>query len=811
MSSPKAPDPATFACSADIFSGNHTLPQIKSIHKSLHGQIEEKAARLRTRVGSSYRQLLGTADVIVQMRGDNERVQDVLGRMGGRCGRSVISSKITGLSNFSAGERDARTNRTARWKLLELCGLVAGRILKGRGGVGREHEKQADTLVLATKVFVISRLLVKSLKEDASAGNGRQAVEAASSTLESLRRRIQRSVERLLENTDQRSGTGSVTKALCAHSLANSSGAKHAIAHFIRVRTRAMEVVLKMDSDESQAPTVAGTTTDDVVRSLRLYTKTLLDVQALIPAKLPQALAQLKSQRLLADASLQQLEGLRLDLYGRSCGEEIQDFTPFIPHDDLSAKQAREMLASFAENGGRVVMSGLKKTLRHMADLEPIIDLRRQVLQLWIRDGGRAKGLDPQEMQDELRETINARLLCVADAKAAKLRLVGSEVKATLEGWREGVSDKHKSLWDDQGYDSALSDGAASFVGEVISRLHGRNDAVSRAAHSYRCWFHVVDDVKAAVERVRKQRWDKDDDEEIEDEETIEQRQKALSQEDPSRLQGRFNESLDQSFRDVEAQLQKLWTQHSGGCASSGAKAIYLVRVVREIRAQLPDRAGLRDFGLALVPALHSRLATTASQSAAEEFISSGLSDRGVAMKPLWEGDPAVPSQPSPALFHFLRDLSLSMTDLGVDLWTPAAIRELKQQLSRRLVDAWRRELEHVGCATAARDGDPDEKDKEKEKERGQGEVQEGGGEAEPDDAAAPASTAQEVCTQWLFDISLLRCCIGNAPGPASSSFDELEREAWQRSGLDEAPRQRIAKLAGDFWGRVNLLFGLLA
>lgn len=91
------PDPATLTSCADIFSGNHTLPQIRSIHKSLHVQIEEKAARLRTQVGGSYRELLGTADTIVQMRGDNSRVQDLLGNMGARCGRTVVSSKAAAI------------------------------------------------------------------------------------------------------------------------------------------------------------------------------------------------------------------------------------------------------------------------------------------------------------------------------------------------------------------------------------------------------------------------------------------------------------------------------------------------------------------------------------------------------------------------------------------------------------------------------------------------------------------------------------------------------------------------------------------
>ncbi|OAQ68094.1 Vps51/Vps67 [Pochonia chlamydosporia 170] len=773
------PDPSTLTSSADIFSGSHTLPQIRSIHKSLHVQIEEKATRLRTQVGGSYRELLGTADTIVHMRGDNARVQDLLGKMGGRCGRTVISSKAAGLGKFVTRDKESDASEMARLKLLESCGLMVGRILRGGGGLD-EQMKKGDRLVLATKVFVISRLLVKNLKEDASSTDIQHAVDAASKALESLRRRIQRNIERLLETVDDATDTEDVIKALCAHSLANSSGAKHAIWHFIRVRQRAMEITLDLEQAEQT------TTTEDVIRSLRLYTKTLLDVQALVPVKLSQALSGLKSRKLLADASLKQLEGLRLDIYERWCGEDIQDFTPFINHDDLDGKQAREMLGTFAEKGAQVVIAGLKKTLDHMSDFKSITDLRTQVLQLWIRDGGRAKGFDPQDMQDELREAINTRLLAVVEIKATKLRLVGSEVKATLEGWQEGVSDKHTSLWDEQGYDTALSNGAAPFIQEVVSRLYGRNDAVSKATHSYGSWFHIIDDVKTVVEELRKQRWDNDYDE-IEDEETIEARQKMLSKEDPKKLQDKLDTTLDKSFADLENQLQELWKQHSGHI-SSGAIAIYLIRVVRDIRTQLPDRPAIKDFGLSMVPSLHGQVAATVCTPSANEFISSGLSDKLVAMKPLWEGEPALPSQPSPAVFQFLRDLSLSMTELGVDLWTPAALGKMKSLLATKLCEPWHKELDALS-ETESSEGASGEEENEESKET-------------PVDA-------KDLCTQWLFDVAVLRCCIGKGEG--AQDFDKLDEEVYKRSELDEAARKRVNKTAQDFWGRVNMLFGLLA
>ncbi|KAG6073866.1 hypothetical protein E4U16_004384 [Claviceps sp. LM84 group G4] len=844
------PDPTTLGSSADIFSGSYTLPQIRSLHKSLHVQIEEKSTRLRTQVGGSYRQLLGTADTIVHMRDENEQVQDLLGRMGGRCGRSIISSKVTGLAKFVAAreQTSGTTRESARLKLLECCRLTAGRILQGGGGIADLQMDKGERLVMATKVFVISRLLVKSLKEGRPLERAQQAVDAIGKSLDSLRRRLQRTMERLLEEVDENAEIDDVVKALCAYSLANSSGAKHAISHFIRVRQRAMETALDMDHEERTTTTATTITTgQDVVRSLRLYTKTILDVQALVPRKLSQALSSLKSQPLLADTSLRTIEGLRLDICRRWCSEEMQDFTPFITHDDLDSNQAREMLASFAEKGAKLVVSGLERTLHHMLDFNSIIDLRTQVLQLWIRDGGRARGFDPQDMQDALRETFNSRLVVVVEAKAAKLRLVGSEISATLQGWQDGVSDYNKGLWDDDGYEAALSNGAVPFLEEVVSRLHGRNDAVSKASHSYASWFHIIGDVKAVVDQLRKQRWDNDYDE-IEDEETMEARQESLSREDPRKLQDTLGETLDASFAALEKHIQQLWDQHSEH-TSSGAMAIYLIRVVRDIRAQLPDRPAVKSFGMSMVPGWHSRVAALAWRPAAATFISKGLSDKSVVMKPLWEGQPLLPGQPSPSVSHLLRDLSLAMTDLGVDLWTPAATGTLKQQLGESLCEAWRKELKGIlsidGEEEMKKHGEEedteDTEDTEDKEEGEEGEEGEQGdrneedqgeeddqdqdkdasksdklddqrkeGPAEPNETS-PTDKVHDICTQWLFDVSLLQCCIGKTQGDTASHYAELAEQLAQQSGLDEPARKKVTKMAGNYWRRINLLFGLVA
>ncbi|KAF7553094.1 hypothetical protein G7046_g7187 [Stylonectria norvegica] len=816
-------DPSTFTSSSQIFSANHTLPQIRSIHKTLHVQVEEKANRLRTQVGSSYRELLGTADTIVHMRGDNQVVQELLGQMGGRCGRAVIGAKASGLANFVAGENKSDAAVAARLRLLDTCVLVVGRILKGGGGLD-EALKKGDRLVLATKVLVLGRLLAPK----ASLGN--------------LRPRLLRSVDNVLKKAGDETDRENVLKALCAYSLATSSGASDVLRHFLHVRGEAMSLSFEVEESERER------STDDVVRSLKLYTRTLLDVQALVPAKLSQALSGLKSQPLLADPTLKQLESLRLDVYKRWCGEEIQYFTPFIRHEDLDGKRAREMLAGWSTKATEVLLDGLKKTLDQMTEFKTIMELRTSVLQLWIREGAKAKGIDPSEMLNDLRDAINLRLLAVLDVKVSKLRLVGSEISGTLGRWKDGITNEQQSLWDEEGYDTALSSGAAPFVQEVVSRLYGRNDAVSKAAHSYKFWYRVIDDVKEVVESLRRQRWDNDYDE-IEDEETIEARQQLLSKDDPQMLQARLDATLDKSFKELEQQIQKLWDERSA-TPRSGTVAMYFLRVIRDIRHQLPQRPSIETFGLSLVPSLHIQVATSASVSALEELSKTGLSQRTVVGRPLWEGEPPVPNQPSPEVFQFLRNLSLSMADVGVDLWTSAAVVVMRGHLSKQLGVLWQEASAEVlsaaesvisqsekSNADSSKNDEREEKDDEgsdrdeddkvvdnedKDRKTGAEEEKDDADQDEDDkivdikaDASDPILTSEQVTdifTQWLFDISLLRHCVSNSAEDSHDDFKVLEDSVYQHTRLNNDPaRHRITRSAQDFWQRTSLLFGLLA
>ncbi|KAJ8120294.1 hypothetical protein O1611_g10403 [Lasiodiplodia mahajangana] len=618
------------------------------------------------------------------------------------------------------------------------------------------------------------------------------AVEAAKKSLDGLRRKLVRAVEKVLQKIGEGTDITDILKALSAYSLSSSSGTRDALRRFLSIRAEAITYEFDYEEHEKDRGT------DNVLRGLELYTKTLVDVQALIPNKLPDALLELKKKPLLADESLRSLEGLRLDIFERWCGDDIRYFTPFIRHDDLDGRQAREMLTSWAAKGGETVLGGLSKTLENISEFKAIIELRTSTLHQWIRNGGKARGFDPSIMLNGLRKAINDHLLQLIETKVAKLKLVGSEVAATLEAWQSGITDRQRGLWDDEMIGMDFSTSAAQISHEVVSRVYGRNDAVARAVTGFESWHQIIGNVGDLVEQLKRQRWDNDEDE-IEDEEVIEARQELLSKDDPQLLHTRLNDSLLKSFKDLDEQLTALW-QSRKDSLDNGQVAMYILRILRDIRNHLPKLEGIQSFGLGNVASLHEKLAARVSVTPLEEFTTTTLTQKRVAGRALWEGEPALPVQPSPSTFKLLRNIAMSMGDSGVDLWTPAAIKTLKRVFSHQLIDVWRKELATSNLDSNTAESEPKEEQEEDED-----------GEAPADSSEKTPERSKDVFIQWLFDIHLLQHYLGIGDGESDKTMKDLASEILEKTGLGSEAEHRLTKASGEYYKRTSLLFGLLA
>ncbi|KAL5614757.1 hypothetical protein BROUX41_004846 [Berkeleyomyces rouxiae] len=842
-----APDTSNLASAADVFAATFTLPQIRAIHKSLHDQVEEKSTRLRNKVGSSYRELLGTADTIVQMQQDTNAVQQILNRMGTCTSSAALKKKTTGLSRYdqlmSSGDSSIEASETARAKMWEATKLAFSGVLRGSEAFNLQGLGRGERLVLATKVLVLSRVLIGSFKGSIPTSSyARRVMSVAEKSLQRPRNKIGRGIAKALEEVCDEGQRDTILKALAAYSLLTNSGACDALQHFLHVRGAAIALAFELDEDKREL------TSANVMNAMKLYTSTLLDVQAAVPSKLSQELQAVKRQRLLADASLRNVQVLRLDTYERWCGDDVQFFTPYIRHDDLDSDKARSMLFSWAEAGSQALLDGVEKALAHIIEFRAITDLRTQVLQHWVREGSRVKGIDPDDMLNKLRNVINTHLQRVMDAKIAKIHLISSEVNSTLDSWVEGETDEVIDIWDVDGFDMGMSQGAVPFITEVIAGMNGHNHAVSRAVSRYQAWYSVINDVQEVVDVLRRQRWDNDF-EEIEAEETIEARQQLLSKDDPRALGDRLTDSLQTEFSVLEKKLAQLWTDKRASL-NSGGIAAYFLRIIRSLRSALPDIPSVKSFCLAMVPELQQAVVKDACTSPLDEFVLSALSRKTVSCRGLWEGEPALPTQPSPGTFKFLRNLSASMADRYSDIWSPTAVTLLRKHMAGLLEENWFEALKELEKDDEENKDNKDDEDSDKSEETIPPEAEkttenksdpaensnsdsESEPKPRPDSQSEPDVNASEEMTQkpeentavedtekktaldrkdvliqWLYDVLYLTGAF--AASEDESLLKNLEKTFAEHTGLEDTSRQRLAKSAGDYWKRTFMLFGLL-
>lgn len=793
------------ATTAEIFK--QPLPTVRQLHRQLHVSLDEKNAHLRTLVGSSYRQLLGTAEMIVDMRRDIAVVETKLGAVADGCAMGVVGRRVAGLGKLGAreGHDDAerRLGRVARMKVLNGCVVAIGRLLRGKEAEARKGRR----LVTTAKVLVLSRLLVKSLGDDVRDAGEADADAAAIAELKrrlgSLRKRLLRTVERTMESLEAE--RDDLVHALCAYSLATSSGAKDVLRHFLHVRGEAMATALEM---EEEGPAGAEVMQESIIRAMGLFAKTLVDVQGLVPRRLSDALLNLKGNYLLKDDGVRELEGLRLDVCERWFGDEITYFTPYIRHDDLDGPHTVVTLKGWARKASEVLLQGFEVILEGVADFKAVVELRAKVFEMWVAEGGKAKGFDSSVLLDGLRKVVNQRMVDLLEARVSKLHLIKPEIEAALVVITSDAGQPQTSLWDAGLIEMELKHGATEFKRAIVEHVHGRNNSVTRVVKSYQTWKRLVDEMATTIEQLKNQRWN-DDLDSLEDEEVLEERQRSLSKEDPEMLQSHLRKSLEQAFQTLHNKLEALSATYEQS-EDIGDITIFILRVLRDLRAELPKQTDLSSFGISLVPKLHQALAVKISSETIPTYTSALRSRKRVPGRALWEGTPELPIYPSPLTFKFLHQTTSAMADVGSDLWSRAAVNVLKgymcEQLGKDIAEGIR-----SGEVDAPKVNSPENGDEETRNGKSESEDSETDDVAE--DGSVKAAVARDILVQTLFDTMVLRLCL-SVPGASSSGSkytDELEKSLKSQADLAPSSNERLVKAAQEYWKRTSLLLGPLA
>jgi hypothetical protein len=248
------------------------------------------------------------------------------------------------------------------------------------------------------------------------------------------------------------------------------------------------------------------------------------------------------------------------------------------------------------------------------------------------------------------------------------------------------------------------------------------------------------------------------------------------------------------------------------GPSHASQKAVFLLRVIRLVRRDIPTHFLAKDFTVSseVVPELQELLAAEiVAQNGSLSLIPSFKSHpetgkpKVVPGRTLWEGEPPVPVQPSPGTFKYLRRLTATMDENGSDLWDPSTVKVLKEALQRHLESALGSALEELEAWK------PENKD-DKPAQNGEGKGNDSSTETGTETAEPNSPSHTELLRDWkvqlLFDAMYLANMLGDTTQLAGVA-DRVQKSAAPSAEAVKAVR----KFAQEYWKRTEMLFGLLA
>ncbi|KAH2280526.1 hypothetical protein KXW29_003484 [Aspergillus fumigatus] len=774
------PDPQSLKSWQDAFQ--YPIPTVRHLEQELHRDIASNKERLRALVGTRYRELVGTAETIVVMNREIQEVDSTLADIGRRCNPRLIERMHAHMNQIKDDAQDKETERRAlgaQLSLLHRCTQAIAYLLR----------KRASTLLTA-KLLVLSRLLHKTLSQQKTVP---PFLDNLRNQLASLRRTLLKRIDKRLASA--KSIVDDTIESLAAYCLATSSSSDDAIRHFHHVRLDVIGNLLGLHESSGE----------NVSNALQLYIQTLQMSKTLLSRRLSDVLNKLKARPILADPDILSLDELSVDVLGRWVAADVKNFTPWIKLSELSKPEAEKTIKQWSRQAFDAFIKGCSHTLTDWCNFSELLALRRKTLELWLSSWGSTPTHSPMNILGGIQSVFNERLSQILSHQAKELEQFGRAVSSVVTNWDTNEHVEALSLWDDELINLDYSDGAAVFKQTIADRLLGRDADVSAVLAKYETWLAAIDKSKQYINDMKRVRWT-DILEEGEEEDADMDITAILNDDDTALLTNALQQSVRESFNHLQSSFVEILS--SFGPSHRDKKAAFLLKLVRLVRKDLPVNFISSDFSLFkdIVPQLQEILiAQVVTLTEPSNLWPKRVSQTNEILqgRTLWEGDPELPVQPSPAIFKFLRHLVDTMDAYGLGLWDVSTTQALKEGMRKEL---WATAAATLKALESVNDQEGSAVSKEAQA------VENGDNdniEQSEANVAIGAQNTDDYKIQLYFDLLYLRNALSitksaqdSLPDPVESLFSSLNSNPTTVKILEQR--------AHDYWKRTHLLFGLL-
>lgn len=738
-----------------------------------------------------------------------------------------FSAALRALKYANAGLDQNQSAVAAQLAILRNCQSAIMHLLK-----------QDDSTYVAAKVVVLARLLHKTLSQQPDSP---PLVEKLRNRLASLRTRLLASIERNFSNPDLESHQ--LVSNLSAYALATSSSPTGVLEHFLKVRRQA---VGGCSVSTNQAR-------ENMIRALKLFKGALSSVHMVFPRRLSEALKRLKMHPLSQDKEIRSLADLNLDVLGRWIAEEVQNYTPWPRHDELTQSQAENITTSQIPDAMTLLQNVFENVLNDQDDFETVLKLREYVIGAHLSSLDRTPGYNASAILDMLRNAFNSRLSELAERKANSIADLSQHTNTVLDNWESTPDDPDASLWTLAEEPPTLERGASVFKEAVQARFHCNTPQLDSCVTLADAWADAVSRSRAALKSAMEKRWDDeilDAPTDADDGIDLDSIQSLLGEEDTRSVENAFDRALHDALATFHDDFGKAASK-----ADTLAKNMFLLRLLRDLAQKVETLAKIDLKHGALSQPLHQRIAVAIANTALQNYKRAllGMAQaHHFSQNMLWEGHPALPSQPSPAVFKLLSQTSKDMTKAGQDAWSPGLIDAVKSHIANELAMTFNQVTEEVekvvpvstngsltnGTVNGVGDeavketsesiSSPDEK---KDDLNGDGDphpavngedtvssTDNETADQESKDLGLDAATLrQDKFKQVLFDVSYLQRILTTrrttATGTATIGGDlqDVVQTLKAKANVDTDAADKIKRGSTDYWRRTYLLFGLLA
>lgn len=696
---------------------------------------------------------------------------------------------------MTAGTDAERYTFASQLSVLRNAPTVMARLMRRDG-----------SYLLIAKILVISRLIHKALSQTKDKS---PIVDQLWERLLSMRRKLLRRIDKRLASTVGE--TGNLVESMCAYALATSSAPSDVLQHFHKMRLEKVVSELKRGDDELAKHGISA---------LKLCIQTCLDTQTIFPRRLAESLSKLKTQPLIQDSDVRGLYELNLDVHDRWLGDEARNYTPWPRHDELQRPEADRILHRWSKDAIAAFLKGIKRALDGEDRLKEVAHLRQELIETWILSGSRMAGVKSTNVLNDLRDTMNDKLEGIVRERTQGLRSVVSELTTELDKFST-TDDSSLSLWNHTAKSSDLSNGAQNFKSVILNTYQGRISSVTSLTTAFDKWMESVLEVRGIVKSMKEARWDDtfaDDVDDDSDDEFADSKQTLLSNDDPRLLEEVTQDALSEALQNLGKSFSSI-VDKSASDSSAIQRGVYMLRVVREIGDRIP-RLKLQDkstplaspFAPESLQTLYNAITTSIelpTTAAYRKSLSTSLKTRTNSHL-LWEGNPPLPSQPSPTAFRFLRELNESMASLGSDLWAPAAVDVLKESVAEHVEEVLQDHVVKIKSKSIATVKEDEDEEKDEKESKVNGAEPAVNGDSNHATATQPSDKSNELqkqrLKQVLFDALYTQRFV--AKPDDEDAFDVVRKVDLD---LDEAAMNRLKKNAADYAKKTYLLFAMLA